>query len=444
MAGSVLLVHGLVLAAVLVATFEFGIFARGQRWLPNWLACLAGMAAPPVGLALLAVWGREPVPAGVWPVLVVAQSFWLPRPCYAGSALLAAGLAAALTPGARPAVAAMVAAVAVAGAWPGVRHRALLLAGVVLAAWAAAAAGGWPAAGGRLPVRAALPVEALAGLAVAGYILSHEQRLALLREAETAAEADALTGARTRRGLERWLAQWAEPPPGVVVAADLDDFKTVNDTYGHVVGDEILREFAARLRGALREGDAVVRPGGDEFTCWCPGVSPAAAPELVARLHETAVGTPFATRAGPLRLGCPWAGQPALWGRWSRKRRMGPFWRPSGRVRGGWWGRWPPRAPGCRRGWRPPQGRSGRPGWFRRPCWTRLAAWWSPTWPGTGGGNIGSRETTPGCRRRPGPPVPRYRSGSADRWWAAGGTGPRPPGGPGGQTRQARGPTRRY
>ncbi len=92
-----------------------------------------------------------------------------------------------------------------------------------------------------------------------------ERRALELRLAAEARQ-DALTGVANRIALFEALA--AKLVSGRLVAAlyiDLDDFKHVNDEYGHSVGDEVLRTVAARLRGAIREGDIVARVGGDEF-----------------------------------------------------------------------------------------------------------------------------------------------------------------------------------
>ena len=58
-----------------------------------------------------------------------------------------------------------------------------------------------------------------------------------------------------------------------VMFLDIDRFKLVNDTYGHQVGDQLLRKFAARVRNCLRAGDTLARQGGDEFTALLPSVS---------------------------------------------------------------------------------------------------------------------------------------------------------------------------
>lgn len=115
----------------------------------------------------------------------------------------------------------------------------------------------------------------------AWYVVGRAQRERRFALQVRRAEHDALTDCLTRHGLETWL---CELPPaaateGLVIACDLDDFKWFNDTWGHDVGDQVLREFARRLRGALRPQDVLSRPGGDEFTVygmdrWCaPGGS---------------------------------------------------------------------------------------------------------------------------------------------------------------------------
>ena len=68
--------------------------------------------------------------------------------------------------------------------------------------------------------------------------------------------------------------------PVAVVMLDLDDFKTVNDAFGHVAGDAILRELAAQLQAGLRSTDTVARIGGDEFAWILPH---AAGPEAAVR-----------------------------------------------------------------------------------------------------------------------------------------------------------------
>lgn len=96
--------------------------------------------------------------------------------------------------------------------------------------------------------------------------------LALVRHAEHVqlahmATHDPLTGVATRAVFSRRLADaLVGPAPTVVLFCDLDGFKEVNDTHGHVAGDDVLAEVAHRFRRAMRPGDLLARMGGDEFT----------------------------------------------------------------------------------------------------------------------------------------------------------------------------------
>jgi len=74
---------------------------------------------------------------------------------------------------------------------------------------------------------------------------------------------------------------------------DLDGFKQVNDEYGHEAGDRVLIEIADRMRSALRPGDSVSRPGGDEFVVLCHRIdNPSAAGDVAARIREIVASAP--------------------------------------------------------------------------------------------------------------------------------------------------------
>jgi diguanylate cyclase (GGDEF)-like protein/PAS domain S-box-containing protein len=112
---------------------------------------------------------------------------------------------------------------------------------------------------------------------------------------------DPLTGLPNRRRFEEHLARRLADPSGSplgVLFIDLDDFKLVNDSFGHAVGDELLRQVGERLSAAVRRGDTVARQGGDEFLILIAaggsdGDGGAAAAAGVARDVRNALAQPF-------------------------------------------------------------------------------------------------------------------------------------------------------
>lgn len=139
---------------------------------------------------------------------------------------------------------------------------------------------------GRRAWRLVLRSVAMSGSELHGAVGSIEDVTATVSLRQRA-ELDPLTGLLNRSSLEDRL---AELVPGsdetCVLFIDLDSFKTVNDEYGHDVGDAVLLEVGRRLREAVRPEDSVARFGGDEFVVVCPSLPLDATDPLVHRIDQ--------------------------------------------------------------------------------------------------------------------------------------------------------------
>jgi diguanylate cyclase (GGDEF)-like protein len=109
---------------------------------------------------------------------------------------------------------------------------------------------------------------------------------------------DSLTGCFNRRGFYRLFRREADRARRLsvglsIVSLDIDNFKGLNDAFGHAFGDEVLRQMAGRLHALIREPDLVFRWGGEEFLILLSHTSPADASTLAERVRAGIAAEPF-------------------------------------------------------------------------------------------------------------------------------------------------------
>jgi diguanylate cyclase (GGDEF)-like protein len=116
------------------------------------------------------------------------------------------------------------------------------------------------------------------------------------------AEQDPLTGLANRRAIEGFCAQLPLHEQVCLVLVDVDNFKGVNDRFGHAVGDDVLREVGNLLTRAVRSVDRVARWGGEEFLIALPGGSGTLGADAAARVCRRVEGHAWSSVAADLKL----------------------------------------------------------------------------------------------------------------------------------------------
>ena len=129
-----------------------------------------------------------------------------------------------------------------------------------------------------------------------------------LEEARKDASTDPLTGLANRRSFDKMAqAQMSKATRYAtslsLLLLDLDNFKNVNDTWGHAVGDEVLKLASAALRSHIRDTDLAARYGGEEFAVLLPGLDVEAAAEIGNRVRQALANHRFMLRSTGQRIG---------------------------------------------------------------------------------------------------------------------------------------------
>ncbi|PSR33300.1 MAG: hypothetical protein C7B44_14775 [Sulfobacillus thermosulfidooxidans] len=295
-------IHGVLFAGLLVALWELADLAAVKT--TPLIARILMIVGAPLSLLTIALWGGMDMPYGVYFVVMMAMWYLLAEKTWSlvasgvvfGAMLLSAVGYHGWSPHTVMDIVVMTGAVAALTVMPW-RHPVL----IYLALLAVSLTSVIMNPNGMHD----FIVTVTTGLLLAGYITGRARREKVWADDKERAEHDALTGALTRHGWQRWRerAQSQADTDWLFVAFDIDDFKSINDTWGHMVGDEILSQFAARLLRQCHPEDAVVRFGGDEFAWVSKLTHPELAKKLTATLHAEVTGGSYETAAGLVQLG---------------------------------------------------------------------------------------------------------------------------------------------
>lgn len=135
-----------------------------------------------------------------------------------------------------------------------------------------------------------------AGSRLTELVASLEEQVAAARDL---ASIDPLTGIPNRRRFyELCNLEMAHDQPLSLMLVDLDRFKSINDRYGHLVGDEVLKAMVDRALRGIRDGDVLARLAGDEFVLLLPGADTQTALQVAHRLRRRIATQPVNTSAG--------------------------------------------------------------------------------------------------------------------------------------------------
>lgn len=157
-----------------------------------------------------------------------------------------------------------------------------------------------------LVTKAALPAEGVVPNGIIGLAVDISDRKGLERELRRLATTDSLTGAPNRRHFTSLAHQEMERAlrydlPLAAIMLDIDHFKRVNDTWGHSIGDEVLKAVTEALLGQLREVDVLGRMGGEEFAVLLPQTGLDGACQLAERLRAAVAGIRLPLADGVLK-----------------------------------------------------------------------------------------------------------------------------------------------